>query len=222
MELELVSFKICPFVQRAVTTLRYKQTPFKLTHIDLSDPPQWFKAISPFGRVPLLKVDKRHVIFESAVIDEFLDEITGGHLLPDDPLLRAQSRSWIEFGTACLLDLSAQMHAEDEQSFDSNRDELKSKLKWLEARLDQPPYFNGEKLSLVDFSYAPLFMRAEILTLGDELYPAAHLPRTAAWGRRLLELPAVRESVAADFPELLRNHIRAKAPYAAQQFGLSN
>ena len=37
MELELVSFKICPFVQRAVITLRHKQTAFNLTHIDLSD-----------------------------------------------------------------------------------------------------------------------------------------------------------------------------------------
>ncbi|MEA3241845.1 MAG: glutathione S-transferase family protein [Pseudomonadota bacterium] len=220
MELELVSFKICPFVQRAVATLRYKQTAFKLTHIDLSDPPHWFKAISPFGKVPLLKVDKQHVIFESAVINEFLDDITSGSLLPDDPLLRALNRSWIEFGSACLLNLSAQLHAEDKQTFDSNRDELKSKMKWLEATLDQPPYFNGDTLSLVDFSWAPLFMRAEILTLDDQLYPAEHLPRTAAWARRLLELPAVRDSVVADFPELLRNHIRAKAPYAAQQFGL--
>jgi len=220
MELELVSFKICPFVQRAVTTLRHKQTAFKLTHIDLSDPPSWFKAISPFGKVPLLKVDKQHVIFESAVIGEFLDEITNGSLLPDDPLLRALNRSWIEFGSACLLNLSAQMHAEDKQTFDSNRDELKSKLKWLETTLDQSPYFNGETLSLVDFAWAPLFMRTEILTLSDQIYPAEHLPRTAAWGRRLLELPAVRDSVVADFPGLLRDHIRAKAPYAAKQFGL--
>jgi len=220
MELELVSFKICPFVQRAVATLRHKRTAFKLTHIDLSDPPHWFKAVSPFGKVPLLKVDEQNVIFESAVINEFLDEITSGSLLPDDPLLRALNRSWIEFGTACLLDLSAQMHAEDQQTFDSNRDELKSKLKWLEATLDRPPYFNGDTLSLVDFAWAPLFMRAEILTLDDQLYPAEHLPRTAAWARQLLELPAVRDSVVADFPELLRDHIRAKAPYAAQQFGL--
>jgi len=220
MELELVSFKICPFVQRAVITLRHKQTAFSLTHIDLSDPPQWFKAISPFGRVPLLKVNNQHVIFESAVIDEFLDEITSASLLPDDPLLRALNRSWIEFSTACLLDLSAQMHAEDKQRFDNNRDELKSKLKWLEATLDQSPYFNGDTLSLVDIAWAPLFMRSEILTLGEQLYPAEQLPRTAAWGRKLLELPAVRDSVAADFPDLLRDHIRIKAPYAAQQFGL--
>jgi glutathione S-transferase len=218
MELELVSFKICPFVQRAVITLRHKQTPFKLTHIDLSEPPPWFTSISPFGKVPLLRVDGQHVIFESAVIDEFLDEITGGGLLPGDPLLRAIDRSWIEFGSACLLQLSAQLHATDRETFETSANELGAKLKWLEATLDRPPWFNGDSLSLVDFAYAPLFMRTEILALGDTLYPTDQLPRTAAWGRRLLELPAVRDSVVADFPELLRNYIRRKAPYAAKRF----
>ena len=49
MELELISFKICPFVQRSVITLRYKQVPFKITHIALDAPPPWFREISPFG-----------------------------------------------------------------------------------------------------------------------------------------------------------------------------
>ncbi len=220
MELELVSFKICPFVQRAVTTLRYTRTPFELVHIDLSEPPRWFRDISPFGKVPLLSVNRQRVVFESAVINEFLNEVTHAGLLPDDPLLRALDRSWIDFATACLLDLSAQMHAEDQETFEANRDALRSKLGWLEDTLAQPPYFNGETLSLVDFAYAPLFMRAEILNINDQLYPAERLPKTAAWGRRLLELPAVQDSVVADFPTLLRDHIRAKAAYAAQQFGL--
>jgi hypothetical protein len=63
-------------------------------------------------------------------------------------------------------------------------------------------------------------MRTQILAIGDALYPADRLPRTAAWSRRLLELPVVRDSVVADFPELLRQHIRSKAPYAAERLGL--
>lgn len=219
MDLELVSFKICPFVQRAVITLRYKNTPFRITHIDLSEPPEWFKAISPFGKVPLLRVDGEHVIFESAVIDEFLDEITPGSLLPDDPLTRALDRSWIEFGTACLVNFAGMMHAKDEESFNNSRDAIKSKLAWLESILKQP-FFNGEELSLVDFAYAPLFMRAELLDIGKHLCPGDKYPKIAAWSRRLLQLDVVRESVVPDFPELLRQHIRDKAPYAARQFEL--
>jgi len=169
MELELVSFTICPFVQRAVITLKHKQTPFRITHIDLSDPPDWFKAISPFGKVPVLKVDEQHVIFESAIIDEFLDDVTPGRLLPEDPLTRALNRSWIDFGSACLLDLSGMMHASDAESFNSKRDTLLSRLDWLEGILDKAPWFNGEALSLVDFAYAPLFMRAALLGLEDSL-----------------------------------------------------
>ena len=220
MDLELVSFKICPFVQRAVITLRYKNVPFRVTHIDLSVPPDWFNRISPFGKVPLLKVDGSQVIFESAVIDEYLDEITEGTLLPEDPLLRALNRSWIEFGTACLLDLSGLMHAEDAATFNSNRETLISKLKWLEDTLDQPPWFNGAQLSLVDFAYAPLFMRADLLNIAADLYPAEQFPKLAAWGQRLLELPAVQGSVVEDFPELLRDRIRTRAAYAAHQLGI--
>ena len=84
-KLRLVSFKICPFVQRAVITLKYRNVPFEITYIDLKDPPDWFQEISPLGKVPVLLVDDSP-LFESAVINEYLDEITGGGLLPSDPL----------------------------------------------------------------------------------------------------------------------------------------
>jgi glutathione S-transferase len=220
MKLELISFKICPFVQRAVITLLYKQASFTVTHIDLSEPPDWFEAMSPFGKVPVLKVDDRHVIFESAIIDEFLDDVTPGSLLPDEPLTRALNRSWIDFGSACLLDLSGMMHAKDQESFDSNRDTLLSRLDWLEGILAGAPYFNGGQLSLVDFAYAPLFMRSDILGLTDLLFPPESRPRSRAWSQALLQLPAVQGSVVEGFPDLLREHIRVKAPFAAQQFGI--
>ncbi len=121
MKLELVSFRICPFVQRAVITLRYKKVPFDLIFIDLANPPDWFLEISPFRKVPLLRVDDTHVIFESAVIDEFLDEITPGALLPADALQRALDRSWIEFGTACLLDFSRMVRARTQDAFEDAR-----------------------------------------------------------------------------------------------------
>ncbi|MGD8643594.1 MAG: glutathione S-transferase N-terminal domain-containing protein, partial [Chromatiales bacterium] len=57
MKLELISFKICPFVQRSVITLRHKGLPYEVTYIELDDPPPWFLEISPFGRVPALRVD---------------------------------------------------------------------------------------------------------------------------------------------------------------------
>src|SRR5438128_4732575 len=56
MKLTLVSHKLCPYVQRAVIALAEKQVPFERIDIDLADKPEWFKAISPLGKVPLLRV----------------------------------------------------------------------------------------------------------------------------------------------------------------------
>src|SRR3989337_1446247 len=99
--LRLISHKLCPYVQRAVIVATEKGIEFERVDIDLADKPDWFLAISPTGKVPLLEVTEtdgsKHVLFESAVIAEYLDEIGGGErLLPADPLLRARERAWVE------------------------------------------------------------------------------------------------------------------------------
>ena len=103
--LTLVSHHLCPYVQRAAIALAEKGVPFERVNVDLSNKPDWFRAISPLGKVPLLRVrrdDSEEVIFESAVILEFLEETEANPLHPADPLARARHRAWIEFGSAIL------------------------------------------------------------------------------------------------------------------------
>ena len=73
MSLKLVSYKACPFVQRVAITLQYKGVDYDIEYIDLGTPPDWFLAISPLKKVPILIVGDT-VIFESAVINEYIDE----------------------------------------------------------------------------------------------------------------------------------------------------
>ncbi len=214
MDLELVSFKLCPFVQRAVITLRYKNVPFRLTHIDLEEPPAWFRAISPFGKVPLLKVGGE-VLFESAVINEYLDETTPGRLHPEDPLRRALNRAWIEFGSACIMDLHQLSVAPTEAGFAVARDALLAKLDRLEDTLGSGPWFNGEAFSLVDTAYAPFLMRLDLLDQAHGFLPPERHPKTRAWGAALVEHPAVHGSVAPDFVRLYLDYLRAKGGYFA-------
>jgi glutathione S-transferase len=220
MDLELISFKICPFVQRAVITLLYTETPYRVTYIDISSPPDWFKAISPFGKVPVLKIDNSHVIFESAVIDEYLNDVHCQGLLPRDPLLRAIDRSWIDFGSNLLLDFSGLIHATTAEKYNQQLDTVKKQIHWLEKKLGEGPYFNGEAFSLVDIAYAPLFMRAEILGLNDQLYPENTFPNVSSWAGKLLTIKVLPGSVVSDFEDVLKNHIKQKAAFAASQFGL--
>lgn len=90
--LTLVSFNMCPFVQRAAIALQEQKRDYNIRYIDLRNPPEDFKAISPLGKVPVLKVGDE-AVFESNVILNYLDETCDGpKLFAEEPLARAQQR----------------------------------------------------------------------------------------------------------------------------------
>lgn len=201
MSLHLISFKTCPFVQRAVITLKHKNIDFEITYIDLADPPDWFLELSPLGKVPVLKVDDE-VLFESAVINEYLDEITGGALQPQDPLARAKNRAWIEFASNMLGNLYMMKMSKDEERYNKYRDVLVSQLERVEKRLGDGPWFNGEEFSLADTAFAPLFRQNSVADNKLSVIDPVTMPRVNAWAQRLLALPEVRDSVVDEFEDL--------------------
>lgn len=208
MKLELVSFALCPYVQRSVITLKIKKAPFATTYIDLETPPAWFEEISPLGQVPLLKVDEKTVLFESAVINEFIDETVGRRLHPEEPVRRALERSWIEYGSELLRSAYLLSRESDAKAAASLRAEFFTDLSRVETVVSTGPYFRGKDFGLVDAAYAPLFMRIFLLdTLRDD--PAwKSIPKTHAWAESLLRLPEVRESVQPDFGHKYLEYLR--------------
>ena len=78
----LVSFKTCPWVQRAAIVLREKNIEFEFRHIDRDNRPDWFLAISPHKKVPVLRIDDKVSLFESNAINEYLDETIAPRLHP--------------------------------------------------------------------------------------------------------------------------------------------
>jgi glutathione S-transferase len=201
MSIELISFKTCPFVQRAAITLGYKEVEHKVTFIDLADPPDWFLEISPLAKVPVLRVDGE-ILFESAVINEYLDDITGGELQPKDPLARAKNRAWIEFASNMLGNTYMMKTAAEKGKYEKFRDQLVSQFRRLENRLGDGPWFNGEDFSLADTAFAPLFAHDAVANYRFSVIDAATMPKLDAWSKRLLALPAVKNSVVAEFEEI--------------------
>ena len=218
MKLELVSFKLCPFVQRSVITLNYKNLPFEIRYIDLQDPPEWFKEISPFGKVPVLQVDDDMVLFESAIINEFIDDVTPHSLKPSDPLVLARNRGWIEFGSNSIFDMVKIFSSQDEKEYKEAVETALKNLARVEKEAGEGPWFNGEDFSLVDCAYAPLFMRYQLLNARHRLFDEQDFPRLSEWAKDLLELDAVKTSVVEDFPELFYKHVQKPGGYGSEQF----
>lgn len=222
MELELVGFNLCPYVHRARITVAHKNIACKATEVEQGRLPDWLRAISPSGRVPLLRVDQRAVIFESSVINEFLNDIGGGDLLPADPLQRALNRSWIEFGSGLLNDLYGLMRARTAMQFDAGLGGMRAKYTLLDQALSeqQGPFFNGMTLSLVDFDYAPIFVRTHHVGLDALLYNNGAFPHVKHWGDAVCSIPAVEATLGADFGERLKAAVRETGRYTAKQLNL--
>ncbi|MFV2031327.1 MAG: glutathione S-transferase family protein [Gammaproteobacteria bacterium] len=217
MSFELISFKTCPFVQRAAITLGQKKVEHTVTFIDLSEPPGWFLELSPLKKVPVLKVDGE-VLFESAVINEYLDEVTGGELQPKDPLERAKNRAWIEFASNMLGNSYMMQNAPDKEKFGKYRETLVSQLRRLENRLGEGPWFNGEQFSLADTAFAPLFTHDAVANYRFSVIDAASMPKVKAWSQRLLALPAVKNSVVSDFDSLFLAGLENTNSYSWRQY----
>ena len=210
MNIELISFDLCPFVQRSVITLLEKDIPFKRTNIDLANKPDWFLQISPLGKVPVLKIDG-NILFESAVINEYLDEVTPPSMHPEDPLQKAVNRAWIEFGSE-LSNLSFRMViTEDEDVVEQSLQALRDKFEFLDKNLNAAPFFNGADFSLIDAAYAPVFIRIEYVlkqAVNDVIPPGCN--RVLAWSDAILARPSVRGSIIERFTELATQRFKKR------------
>ena len=215
MNLELVSFKLCPFVQRSVITLNHKGCGYRITFIDLGDPPDWFLQISPLGKVPVLKVDDTEVLFESAVINEFVDDVTPGTLKPSDPLTLAKNRAWIEFGGTCLADLYMIADVRTEDEMQQHMNVCRERLRHVENILTDTAFFNGDDFALVDAAYAPLLIRLDFLCKKIDLLDWSACPKLDRWKENLLALESVQDSIIEDFELHYADKIRAQNGYLA-------
>lgn len=211
-KLTLISAPTCPFVQRAVIALKEKQVDFDIVYVDLTNKPDWFLALSPLGKVPVLKVERDGaepaIVFESAVILEYIEETaSGAKLHPEDALERAQHRSWIEFGSQVLIDIYKFYTAADEAALDGARTGLRGKFSRLEQTVAGPLY-SGDRFSYVDAVYAPAFRQIDAIETLVDTGLLEGFPKLEAWRQTLAARPSVKTAVPDDFLQQYLGHVR--------------
>jgi glutathione S-transferase len=209
---ELVSNVLCPHAQRAALLLAEKGLGYRRTYIDPADRPDWFKALSPLGRMPLLRVGDE-VIFEIGAICEWIEDATEPKLLPPEPALRARHRMWAEFANTVIADIFALYSAPDAATFGQKKQELNRKLGWLASDLGAGPLYSGATFSLVDAAYAPIFRLIDII----EDRAALHVLETGvaldAYRAALRRRPSVREVVVSDYADRFYRYVAARGSY---------
>ncbi len=206
-DIEIISSATCPYAQRTRMALIEKGLDFTLTEISLDAKPDWFLAISPYGKVPVL----RHagaVIFESAVINEYLEDVfPEPPLMPRDPVARAKARIWIDFANVRYIPhVYKLMLAQTATAQEVHRRRLTEALRLMENGLMQSggPYFLGDEASLVDLSLFPHTHRFVALAHYRDFPIPDWAPRVRAWAERMRTRPSVEATSAPD-AVLIRN-----------------
>jgi len=217
MLLKLVSFKACPFVQRVVIALEMKAIDYEIEYIDLACPPDWFLAISPLKKVPLLIVENQ-VIFESNVINEFIDEaFPVNRLHPENLLIKAQNRSWMEFCNNIFMATFRLTINESQSEFEQTLSTQMNNFDQLEKILINQPFFNGENFSLVDATYAPTFQRLQYLhQLHGSIFDKKRHPKIVKWKNKLLSLAEVKRSCVPEIEEIYYKLLWTRQGYITQ------
>ncbi len=219
--LTLISHTLCPYVQRAAIVLAEKNVPFERVYIDLAAKPDWFRAASPLGKVPLLKVSEDRFLFESAPIVEFLDETEPNRMHPEDPADRARHRAYVEFASQILNGIGALYNARDDTGFQAASEALRQKFAHLDGHIDpEGPFFSGASFSLVDAAFGPVFRYFDVFEGFAKLGIFEGLDRVTRWRRHLSQRPSVIEAVTEDYPELLRLFLRKRASWISHLLDL--
>lgn len=197
--------------------MRVKAVEFEVTYINLREKPNWFLAISPHGKVPVLQVDGQP-LFESNAIAEYLDEVVAPRLHPEDPMTRARHRAWTDYVPTFASGLSV-YYAKTAEVVEQRLEDARAKLGKLTEAISQDalpgPFFGGQELCLVDAAYAPFLQRFVLVEGWLKTGLMKEYPEIDAWSAALLADERVIGSVPDNFEKEFVGNLQRRGLYVA-------
>ncbi|KZL12794.1 glutathione S-transferase family protein [Pseudovibrio sp. Ad26] len=200
--LKIISYKICPFVQRVTAMLEAKQMPYQIDYISLKDKPGWFLDVSPNGQVPVLITENGTALFESDAIVEYIDEIAPPMHPGLSPEQKAIERAWSYQAAKNYLVQCSTMRSHDKATLEERAEKLSALFGKAEQQLSDEGFFSGAQIGNVDMAWLPLLHRANIIERHAGYDFLKGFPTVEAWQKRLLETGLAEKSVSEDFEKL--------------------
>ena len=198
--IKVISFTICPFVQRITALLAAKNIPYEIEYISLKDKPDWFLAISPTGQVPVLVTENGTPLFESDAIAEYLDDAYPPLAADISAEQKALNRAWSYQATKHYLVQCSTMRSADKTAFIERNEKLAKAFTKAEQHI-KLPFWQGDQLSNVDMAWLPLLHRALIIKNESGYDFLADFPKLQQWQQALANTGLYQQSVADDFEE---------------------
>lgn len=225
--IKVVSFTICPFVQRITALLAAKNIPYEIEYISLSNKPQWFLDISPNGQVPVLITENNTALFESDAIAEYLDDVFPVLTPTATPERKALDRAWVYQATKHYLVQCGTMRSSNAARYHEKLSKLAQAFAKAEKALSEQDetvnFWHGSELSNVDLAWLPLLHRADIIARHSGIDMLADFPAVKTWQKALLAMNTengenlVQASVSVDFEQKFSDFYLSQQSYLGQK-----
>lgn len=200
---KVISFKICPFVQRVTAALAAKNIPYEIEYISLKDKPQWFLDISPNGQVPVLIAENGTPLFESDAIIEYIADEFGPIEEKVTNEQRALDRAWSYLATKHYLVQCSTMGSKDKATFEERAKKIVAAFSKVEQQLSgNTQFFKSNNLSNVDIAWLTLLHRADIIKRHTGYDFLCGMPKAQAWQSAVLSSGLLEQTVSSDFETL--------------------
>lgn len=214
MSLELVTYSICPFALKAKISLEQAKVKYGERCLDMGAPNAWLSSVSPLGKVPVLLTPEGSIFESSSICEYVADQL--------DPAQRrsasyeaAWERSWGRYAEECYMELHRVFAAPDARSVLARWAQFAEMLAHVETHCVKDAR-NPSEVTLMDISFAPLFLRMRQLhALSGKLVDLELFPRTRAWMDQLLRADCVTGAVSADFDPGYLRFLRSQNAYVA-------
>ena len=212
-DLVIYGSPVSPFVRKVAGLCITKGVAYEVEPVNVFDPPQWFRDISPMKRIPVLR--DRSVAGEgvagtnpdsSAICAYIEKKHPAPALYPADPMALGEALFIEEFadtslavagGLGIFRPIFFAVSKGQEPGLDKARDAWANQLPpvfdVLEARLGGRAFFAGDALSIADITVACVLMQVSLVAET----PLDQWPALAAHFAAMQSLPAIAEPYAA-------------------------
>ncbi len=218
MALILYGGAISPFVRKVRVVLAEKGVAYSLEQVSPFKPPPEFRAISPLGRIPVLRdtdAPEPNTLPDSSVICDYLErKFPAPPLYPSDPMLRARALWYEEYADSILAQtigpglffervVKKMMRSETDEALCAKTltEKLPPLFDYLEKELGGQSYFVGNAFSIADITIATMLVNFDH---AGEAMDAARWPHLAAYMKRIHERPSFKACIDEERPLVQR------------------
>ena len=193
--MKLVGSKTSPYVRKARVILAERDIKFEFVEESAWNAGTTVPRYNPLNKVPALVLDDGASIYDSAVISEYLDAISGGHFIPSKAAARAKARTFealgdgiADAGITFFLERKREVARQDPAWLKRQMDKVDAAIVALAEAVGSRGYLGGDKPNVGDIACACALFWVEFRM--PELPWREENANLAAWAQRMESRPS--------------------------------